>query len=115
MEGCLHLIEKVCNRVEQLILMDPNLDMEVWLEKWKKRYVDKLRQVLPDKNSLWLDRKKFQNTSDDDDEDDEIDDNNKDGDGDDDNYNGLHVGRGESLVKMRKDHASTLEGDTSRK
>ena len=45
-----------------------------------ERYVDKVRQVLPDKNSLLLDKEKFQNTCDDDDDDD--DDDNDDGDGD---------------------------------
>ena len=78
-EGFLHLIENICGRVEQLILMELDLDMEVWLEKWKECYVDKVKQVLRDKNSLWLDRAKFQNISDDDDEDDD-----NDGDGDDD-------------------------------
>ena len=58
-EGFSHLIENICGRVEQLIFMESNLDMEVWLVKWKERYVDKVRQVLHDKNSLWLDRKNF--------------------------------------------------------
>ena len=80
--------------------------------------MDKVRQVLPDKNSLWLDRETFQNTSDDNDEDDddnddEDNDNDGDGDGDEDGYDGHEVGRCESLVKKRKDHASTLEGNTS--
>ena len=56
MEGFSHLIEKICGRVEQLILMESNLDMEVWLKKWKERYVDKIGQIVPDKNPLWLDR-----------------------------------------------------------
>ena len=78
--------------------------------------MDKVRQVLPDKNPLLLDREKFQNISDDDDEvDDDNDDENDDNDGDGDSYDGLEVGIGESLVKKRKDHASILEGDTSRK
>ena len=29
-----HLIENVCGRVEQLILMEAHLDMEVWLVNW---------------------------------------------------------------------------------
>ena len=33
MEGFSYLIENVCGRVEQFILMESNLDMEVWLEK----------------------------------------------------------------------------------
>ena len=33
MEGFSHLIEKICGRVEPLILMESDLDMEVWLEK----------------------------------------------------------------------------------
>ena len=41
MEGFSHLIENICDKVEQFILMESNLDMEVWLEKWKERYVDK--------------------------------------------------------------------------
>ena len=46
-------------------------------------YVDKVRQVLPDKNPLLLDKEKFQNTCDDDDDDDDDDnDDNDDGDGD---------------------------------
>ena len=72
--------------------------------------MDKVRQVLPDKNSLWLNKEKFQNTSDDD-NDNEDEDDVDDGDGD----NGCEVGRVVSLVKKRKEHASTLEGDTSRK
>ena len=58
MEGFSHLNETVYGRVEQLILIRSNLDMEVWLEKWKERYEDKLRQVPYDKNPLWLNRKK---------------------------------------------------------
>jgi len=102
MEGVSHLIENVCDRVEQLILMESNFDMEVWLEKRKERYVDKVRQVLPDKNPLWLNRKKFQNTSDDDDDDG--------GDSD----NGIEVERCVSLLKKHKEHASIFEEDTSR-
>jgi hypothetical protein len=61
--------------------------------------VDQVRQVLPDKNPLWLNRKKFQNISDDDDDDDD--------DGSD-SDNGCEVERGVSLLKKRKKHASTL-------
>ena len=52
MEIFSHLIGNVCDRVEQLILMKLNLDMEAWLEKCKDLYVDKVRQVSPDKNPL---------------------------------------------------------------
>ena len=52
-------------------------------------------------------REKIQNNDDNDDEDD---DNNDHGDC----HNGCEVGRGMSLVKKRKEHASILEGDTSR-
>jgi hypothetical protein len=113
MEGVSHLIENVCGRVEQLILIESNFNMEFWLEKWKERYVDKVRQVLPDKNPLWLNRKKFQNTSDDDDDDDDSEDDDNDDGGDSDN--GCEVERGVSLLKKRKEYASTLEEDTSRK
>ena len=65
-----------------------------------------IRQVLPDKNPFLLNNEKFQNTYDDD-EDNE----NEDGDGD--GVNGCKVGRYVSLVKKRKEHASTLGGDTS--
>ena len=48
--------------------------------------MDNVRQVLPDKNPLWLNKEKFQNTSDDDnndnDDDNEDDDDVDDGDGD---------------------------------
>ncbi len=115
MEGFSHLVENVCGRVEQLILMESDLEMEVWLEKWKERYVDKVRQVLPDKNPLWLDREKFQNIYDDDDKDENSDDDNDDNDVATDGDNGCEVERGESLIKKCKEHPSTIEGDTSRK
>ena len=35
MEGFSHLIKNFCGRVEQLVLMESNLDMKFWLEKWK--------------------------------------------------------------------------------
>lgn len=77
--------------------------------------MDKVRQILPNKNLLWLDREKFQNSSDDDDNDnDDSDDEDDDNDVDDNGDNGCEVGRDESLVKKRKKNASTLEGDSSR-
>ena len=33
MEGFSHLVENNCGRVEQLILMESNFDMEIWLKK----------------------------------------------------------------------------------
>ncbi len=95
--------------------MESDLEMEVWLEKWKERYVDKVRQVLHDKNPLWLDREKFQNIYDDDDKDENSDDDNDDNDAATDGDNGCEVERSESLIKKRKKHPSTIEGDTSRK
>ena len=59
--------------------MKSNLDMEFWLEKWKERYKNKVRQFPVDKNPLWLDKKEFQNTSNDDDDDDSDDDADADG------------------------------------
>ena len=69
---------------------------------------------------MWLDREKIQKIYGDDDDDDddedndsenEEDDNDDDGDGD----NGCDVGRGVSLVKKRKKHASIFKGDNSKK
>ena len=40
-KGFSHLIENVCSRVEQLLFIESNLDMEVWLDKWKERYMEK--------------------------------------------------------------------------
>ena len=54
MKGFSYLIENVCGKVEQLILMESNLDIEFWLESWKEHYMDKVRQILPEKNLLWL-------------------------------------------------------------
>ena len=114
MEGFSHLIENVSGRVEQLILMESNLDMEVWLEKWKERYVDKVRQALPDKNPLWLDKEKSKDDfdeSDEDDTEDDEDDHDDDSDGD----NEDEVRRGVDLSKKRKEHVSTPKGGTSKK
>ena len=49
MKGFSYLIENVCGKVEQFILMESNLDIEFWLESWKEHYVDKVRQILPEK------------------------------------------------------------------
>ena len=98
MEGFSHLNETVYGRVEQLILIRSNLDMEVWLEKWKERYEDKLRQVPYDKNPLWLNRKKIQNTLDDNDDNDDDGDNNNYDEDDDDGDNGCEVRIDVSLV-----------------
>ena len=59
----------------------------------KKRYIDKVRKVLCDKNPLWLD-KKNQNIYDDDDDDNSEDEDEND---DDDNYE-CEVERGFSLI-----------------
>jgi len=56
MEGFSHMIENVSGRVEQLIFMEGNVDMHLWLEKWKEVYVDKVRQPIPIKDPLWLDK-----------------------------------------------------------
>ena len=65
--------------------------------------MDKVRQVIPDKNPLWLDREKFQDIFDDDDDDnDDRDDEDDDNDADDYNDNGCEVGRYKSLVKKHK-------------
>ena len=65
--------------------------------------IRQVRQVQPNKNPLWLDRQKFQNTyddddNDDDDNDDDDDSENEDDDKDDDGDGGCEVGRSVSLV-----------------
>lgn len=114
MEGFSHLIENVTGTVEQLILMESNLDMEVWLEKWKERYVDKVRQALPDRNPLWLDKEKSMEDSDESDEDDaENDEDDHDDDSDDDIED--EVRRDVVLSNKRKVHTSTVESGPSKK
>ena len=88
--------------------------MEVWLEKQKERYVDKVRQALLDKNPLWLDKEKSKDDFDESDEDvteDDEDDHDDDSDGD----NEDEVRRGVDLSKKRKEHVSTPKGGTSKK
>ena len=89
--------------------------MEVWLEKWKERYMDKIREVLSDKIPLGQNKEKFQNNFVDDDNDDDNDDEDDDNDVDGNSDNGCEVGKGDSLINKRKEYASTLEDDTSKK
>ena len=71
-----------------------------------------------------MDRGKIQNIFNDDDDDDDNNNNNENEDDDDDDSeddddgdgdNGCDVGRGVSLVKKRKKHASIFKGDNSKK
>lgn len=56
MEGFSHMIENVSRRVQQLIIMEGNIDMHFWLENWKEVYVERVREPIPSKDPLWLDK-----------------------------------------------------------